>query len=218
MFFLETSTMKFNKSFLLIILLLSSIPFMAQARFSLKHELSKDQANKQDNNKKTELNKQKPNTQANTKKSTHTKSADLSNNQLNNKCRIHNPRINCWARFANKKGNAHAQYMLGKFFYNGTGINRNRRKALTYFKMASYNNSGSAQIMLAKMFQRGQGGLQRNNAHALAWYIVAVRKHGYNHSFVEKVKHLRRNLSYHMSRRSLRKAKRLANRLEDQIR
>lgn len=71
------------------------------------------------------------------------------------------------------KGNAKAQYELGRYYANGIGINRDYAKAVKYMRQAADQGDALAQMELGSYYGRGIG-VPRNVTTAVQWYRKAA--------------------------------------------
>jgi TPR repeat protein len=71
------------------------------------------------------------------------------------------------------KGNAEAQWKLGKLYANGTGVAKDYNKALMWFQKAADQGDSRAQNSLGVMYQYGKG-VPIDFAQALSWYTKSA--------------------------------------------
>jgi len=72
-----------------------------------------------------------------------------------------------------KHGDVQGQYMLGEMYYNGTGVNRNRRLAFEWCKKAAEKGFFFAQYKLGYLYYMGEG-TEVDKAQAYKWYRKGV--------------------------------------------
>jgi len=79
-------------------------------------------------------------------------------------------------RAAADRGSAPAQYMLGKMYFTGRGVNCPMyQAAFTWFKQAASQGFVDAQFNLGAMYSEGQG-VDRNDVESCKWFLVVVAK------------------------------------------
>ena len=76
-------------------------------------------------------------------------------------------------QFRAEAGDFEAQFMLGKLYYYGFGIERNYTEAIKWFRASANQGHTSAQFLLGEAFEKGRG-LERNYAQAAKWYKRAA--------------------------------------------
>lgn len=74
-----------------------------------------------------------------------------------------------------KKGDVTAQFYLGECYYNGTGVEQNREKALKWYSKAADAGNPEAQYMLGECWEKGYGTL-RNKETAIHWYTLSAKQ------------------------------------------
>ena len=74
-----------------------------------------------------------------------------------------------------KKGDVTAQFHLGECYYNGTGVEQNREKALKWYSKAAAAGYPEAQYMLGECWEKGHGTL-RNKETAIHWYTLSAKQ------------------------------------------
>lgn len=67
-----------------------------------------------------------------------------------------------------EKGDAHAQYLLGRRYNFGDGVTRNREKAVEWQTRAANQGHATAQYVLGLMYSTGEG-VQQDTRQAVAW-------------------------------------------------
>ena len=70
-------------------------------------------------------------------------------------------------------GDSEAQFMLGKLYYYGFGVEQNFKVAIEWFKASAKKGHASAQFLLGEAFEKGSG-LKRDYTHAAKWYKRAA--------------------------------------------
>lgn len=80
-----------------------------------------------------------------------------------------------WYRLAANQGHALAMYDLGSYYYDGDsdGVPRSFVTAIRWFRRAAKQGYGPAQVMLAMMYEDGEGAPQ-DYAQAARWYGEAA--------------------------------------------
>ncbi len=74
-----------------------------------------------------------------------------------------------------EKGDAEAQYNLAVSYYDGTGSERDYVLAAAWYRKAAEQGHAMAQCVLGWSYHRGQLGVKRDLAEALAYYSLAAR-------------------------------------------
>ena len=67
-----------------------------------------------------------------------------------------------------EKGDAHAQYLLGRRYYFGDGVTRNREKAVEWHTRAANQGHATAQYVLGLMYSADEG-VHQDTRKAVAW-------------------------------------------------
>lgn len=67
-----------------------------------------------------------------------------------------------------EKGDAHAQYLLGRRYNFGDGVTRNREKAVEWHTRAANQGHATAQYVLGLMYSAGEG-VHQDTKQAVAW-------------------------------------------------
>jgi len=70
-------------------------------------------------------------------------------------------------------GDSEAQFMLGKLYYYGFGVEQNFEEATKLFGVAAIQGNASAQFLLGEAFEKGSG-LKRDYTQAAKWYKQAA--------------------------------------------
>ena len=70
-------------------------------------------------------------------------------------------------------GDSEAQFMLGKLYYYGFGVEQNFKVAIEWFKASAKKGHASAQFLLGEAFEKGSE-LKRDYTHAAKWYKRAA--------------------------------------------
>jgi|GEM_PF-632995 len=90
------------------------------------------------------------------------------------------PQALAWYHKAAERGDEHAPYRLGMFYDSSEkedcGVAKDDAKAIHYYQQAAERGSLEAQLLLAKRYTHGQGGLPKDEARALYWYEQAARQ------------------------------------------
>ena len=80
-----------------------------------------------------------------------------------------------WSEKLVKNNNAFAQYILGKCYYHGMGIERNSEEAVKWYEKASDQGFAEAQYTIAKYYEEGIGVVQ-NLRKAIVLYEKAANQ------------------------------------------
>ena len=80
-----------------------------------------------------------------------------------------------WSEKLVKNNNAFAQYILGKCYYHGMGIERNSEEAVKWYEKASDQGFAEAQYTIAKCYEEGIGVVQ-NLEKAIVLYEKAANQ------------------------------------------
>lgn len=72
------------------------------------------------------------------------------------------------------RGNADAQYRLGKYYHEGRGVLANNNIALDLMRKAAWQGQTDAQVALANMYLNGINGI-KDPFLAYTWFLVAER-------------------------------------------
>lgn len=73
------------------------------------------------------------------------------------------------------QGNANAQFLLGKMYYQGSGVEQNNNKAFELFMQAAKQGHVTAEAYVGRCFYYGAG-VQRDYDQALQWAKKAASK------------------------------------------
>jgi TPR repeat protein len=76
---------------------------------------------------------------------------------------------------AANKGDAKAQYQLGRDLLKGIGVNKDYAKAAQYFRLAADQGYADAEVTLGSLYGRGQG-VPINLTNAVLWYRKAAEQ------------------------------------------
>jgi len=79
-----------------------------------------------------------------------------------------------WYQVAANRGNAKAQYNLGRFYEEGICIPVDKKQAMRWYQKAAYQGNGCADFSLGRFYEDGTGGL-KDPERAQFWYQNAVR-------------------------------------------
>lgn len=71
------------------------------------------------------------------------------------------------------KGDARAQYELGRLYYQGLGVSQNYNEASHWYSRSGRQGNADAQYSLGNMFLMGEG-VDQDDAKAIAWYEKAA--------------------------------------------
>ena len=82
-----------------------------------------------------------------------------------------------WLIIGAKKNDAWSQYLLGKYYFSGIGLERNFTKAAYWYKKAASQNLRIAQFRLGDLYYFGRG-VPKSAAEANKWYKKSA-KQGY---------------------------------------
>ncbi|MBQ3366425.1 MAG: SEL1-like repeat protein [Acidaminococcaceae bacterium] len=80
-----------------------------------------------------------------------------------------------WYSKAAALGDAEGQYNLGKCYYDGTGVEENKRKAVYWFKKSANQNYVKACEFLGDCYKYAYG-VNKDIWEAAKWYEIAVKK------------------------------------------
>ena len=83
-----------------------------------------------------------------------------------------------WFLLAAEQGHVRAQFALGQFYLNGTGVDRDMDAALHWFHLAAFQGHSKAQYYLGFAHLMGSG-VTRDSSLAIRWYKRAARQ-GHN--------------------------------------
>jgi uncharacterized protein len=78
-------------------------------------------------------------------------------------------------REAADRGDAQAQFNLGRMFSHGEGVPVDYGAALSWYRKAASQGNAGAQFSLGLMYQLGQG-VPRDIAEAMGWYLKAAQQ------------------------------------------
>ncbi len=70
-------------------------------------------------------------------------------------------------------GDADAQFLLGKMYLDGTGVERDARNAGRWLTLASQKGQYEAQALLGELLFKGDDGVPRQGARGLMWLTLA---------------------------------------------
>ena len=84
------------------------------------------------------------------------------------------PQIERWQRAA-EAGNSFANYVVGRTYYWGAGLDQSYSKALKYFRVAADLGNDNAQNHIGAMYQQGQG-VAKNDYEALEWFKKSAQQ------------------------------------------
>lgn len=73
---------------------------------------------------------------------------------------------------ATQQNNAEAQWMLGEFYFSGTGVQQNFAQAKQWYEKSAQQNNPEANYSLGSMYASGQG-VTKNTQKAMEFYQVS---------------------------------------------
>ena len=76
---------------------------------------------------------------------------------------------------AEQRGDAEAQYRMGLLYSSGSGVLRDKREAVKWYRMAAQQGHASAQERLGNAYRHGWG-VERNFEEAIKWYRMAAEQ------------------------------------------
>ena len=107
-----------------------------------------------------------------------------------------------WKAFAEKGGDAQAQYHLGWMYYTGCFIEQDHKEAVKWHRKSAEQGNGFAQFSLALIYDTGRG-VKQDNVTAYAWYNFAAAHEDENGKTLDK---FRSRLSKEMTPEQITKA------------
>ncbi|MFA6584078.1 MAG: SEL1-like repeat protein [Elusimicrobiaceae bacterium] len=110
---------------------------------------------------------------------------------------------------AAEKGDALAQNKLGVVYYNGTGVTQDYKTAYGYFEKAARSFMPESFYYIGLLFERGQGGLARDNAQAYQWYYICAKTP--DSAFVDVCSKRMGALGLNLSQKQIQNARRAAD-------
>lgn len=81
-----------------------------------------------------------------------------------------------WYQKASDAGLPEAKYNLATLYHRGLGVARSQETALPLFTAAAQAGYADAEYMLGEYHRTGLGGVPRDGALALSWFLRAARK------------------------------------------
>ena len=75
---------------------------------------------------------------------------------------------------AAEHGDVFAQYELAKKYHEGTGVDRDIRKAFNWYLKSAEHGHVEAQFITATFFDKGGTGIEPNHEEAYKWYLKAA--------------------------------------------
>ncbi len=81
-----------------------------------------------------------------------------------------------WYGRAAEAGLPEARYNLATLYHHGRGVSRSYEVALPLYSAAAQSGYAEAEYMLGEYHRAGLGGLSRDGALALSWFLRAARK------------------------------------------
>jgi TPR repeat protein len=73
-----------------------------------------------------------------------------------------------------ERGDAAAQYELGRMYQGGRGVTQDNRKAVEWYRHSAEQGYAPAERSLGAMYRGGYGGLAQDDAEAEKWYGKAA--------------------------------------------
>lgn len=73
-----------------------------------------------------------------------------------------------------ERGDAAAQYELGRMYQGGRGVTQDYRKAVEWYRRSAEQGYAAAERSLGGMYRGGYGGLPQDDAEAKKWYGKAA--------------------------------------------
>src|ERR1051325_5201029 len=73
------------------------------------------------------------------------------------------------------RGNAMAQYQLGRLYLSGTGVSSNSAEAATYLRLAAEQGLVDAEVLLGYLYENGTG-VPRDYRRAVDYYASAASR------------------------------------------
>jgi TPR repeat protein len=73
-----------------------------------------------------------------------------------------------------ERGNAAAQYELGRMYQGGREVTQDNRKAVEWYRRSAEQGYAPAERSLGAMYRGGYGGLPQDDAEAKVWYGKAA--------------------------------------------
>jgi len=80
-----------------------------------------------------------------------------------------------WGRKTAEQGNAEAQFILGKRYDNGDGVEKNAEEAVEWYRKAAEQGNSDAQLALGGCYSIGCG-VEENPEEAIKWLLKAVEQ------------------------------------------
>lgn len=81
-----------------------------------------------------------------------------------------------WYTLASEQKHARAQHNLAWLLLSGTGVKRDKRRAVELMLSAAQNGNPMAQYTLGDFYQKGiPGALSKDYKRSYAWYLIAER-------------------------------------------
>ena len=113
-----------------------------------------------------------------------------------------------WYLLAAKNGNGLAQYVIGKYYYNGINVKQDYEEALKWFELSANNNILVAMKELGDMYYYCYG-IKRDYKEALRWYLLVekINKNDhYNNCHIGRCYYnLARDLYYDRNKENMKK-------------
>jgi len=78
-----------------------------------------------------------------------------------------------WYYLAAKQDHMEAQFLLGKMYYLGRGVQQDYSESIKWQQLAAQQGHGNAQFNVGLMYDRGQG-VPENDVEAEKWYLKAA--------------------------------------------
>lgn len=83
--------------------------------------------------------------------------------------------VNLFTYAATYFGDAEAQYQLARMYLDGSGTERNPRRAMRWLLLAAKKGHGKAQAQLGRLLLTGDDGVKPHTVHGLMWLEIARR-------------------------------------------
>ena len=77
-------------------------------------------------------------------------------------------------KYKAEEGNAEAQWMLGKCYYSGDGVEQNKKMALYWLEEAAGQGNVDAQLFLASLYMTGEKDIEQDETKGICWLKEAA--------------------------------------------
>ena len=74
-----------------------------------------------------------------------------------------------------EQGDADAQFLLGRRYFNGEGVPQNYQEAVKWFRLAAEQGDADAQFLLGRRYFNGEG-VPQDYQEAAKWYRLAAEQ------------------------------------------